>query len=149
MLCDLNISPRQYRELTIEVWFILNQQHDHDRHSAWLIGHDDGGYDRSFAVSDSRFGGVGQGVGFTYETGIGFPDLNVWHHGISRFAWQTAGGCFVALDGRIGNRVTSQRNGQGGMPQFSIGGLQSEWIILRRHVICSDSSTKDCLGLLK
>ena len=58
------IQRGSYGELTVEVWFKLSIDHFHGAgDKAYLIGHDNGGYDRAFFASDGRYGGFGQGLG--------------------------------------------------------------------------------------
>jgi len=125
-VCPLDISPSSYGELTVEVWFKLSIDHFHGAgDKAYLIGHDNGGYDRAFFASDGRYGGFGQGLGggggFA-KPGIGYPPQNKWHHGVAVFGRTgSSGASFVALNNKQGNTATA-RAGEG-LPKFQIGGL--------------------------
>ena len=46
----------------------------------WVLGHDDGGYDRALALHDDRFGGIAAPNGGTYRSKLGMPPLHTWMH---------------------------------------------------------------------
>jgi hypothetical protein len=115
--CPLDYGPATYPKLTIEVEFYVQQYFG----SGWIIGHDNGGYDRSLIINDGRYGGMGQGVGSTYRSGISAPTTDEWHLATATFEQGVSGGSFVTLDGQSG-ATTTARNGEG-EGSFSIGGL--------------------------
>ena len=119
---NVDMGPTTYPALSIEVWFKLDPDADLDRTNGWIVGHDDGGFDRAIVISDPRFGGIGSGVGFTYDAGLGYPGRGEWHQIIAVFDQGATDGSFVALDGVIGTRVTA-RNDVSAESSFSIGGL--------------------------
>ena len=101
----------------------LDDDYNAGQTKAWIIGHDDHGYDRSLILSDERYGGMGQGIGGTYTSGISSPSVGVYHHAIATFAQGVAGGSFVTLDGQFGAHTTAS-NGNG-VNSYTIGGLQN------------------------
>ena len=122
MEVDFDIGPDNFVNVSIEIWFKLDVDADLTATQGWIIGHDNGGFDRAIIVSDNRFGGMGSGVGFRYDAGLGYPSKGEWHQAVGVFSQLTPQGSFVALDGRIGTRVTA-RNDDSAEPDFTIGGL--------------------------
>ena len=114
---------QKHSDLTIEVVFKLDDDYDPQSTVAWIVGHDDWGYDRSLILSDDRFGGVGSGVGSDYKSGISSPSAGVWHHGLATFREGVTEGSFVAIDGVIGKKVTAHNSD--GNSAFTIGGLSA------------------------
>ena len=61
---SLHPNPLRIQDITIEVWFNLHRDHTHGgRDNAWVLGHDNGGFDRSIIPSDSRAKGIAMGTG--------------------------------------------------------------------------------------
>ena len=118
--CPYDISPSKHSDLTIEIVFKLDEDYNPATTEAWIIGQDNGGFDRSLMLSDNRFGGVGSGIGSTYNSGISSPTVGIWHHGLATFRQSVKEGSFVAIDGVIGKKVTAF-NGDGNSA-FTIGG---------------------------
>ena len=119
--CPYNISPSIHSDLTIEIIFKLDYDYNPGSTNAWIVGHDNSGYDRSLVLSDNRYGGVGSGIGGTYTSGIPSPSVGIWHHGLATFRQGISRESFVAIDGVLGSKVTAN-NGDGN-PEFTIGGL--------------------------
>lgn len=79
--CPFEMGPARYPELTMAIEFKLDSDYDKDATWGWIIGHDNGGYDRSLVLSDERFGknadntnanrGVGLAAGKSWASGIG------------------------------------------------------------------------------
>jgi len=123
IICPHDIGPKNHPELTIEVVFKLDQSFDSSKSYGWIFGHDNGGYDRSFIISDERFGGgIASGVGSVYNSGMPTPTKGVWHHGLAVFRQGVKDGSYTALDGVRSPRRATANNGEG-LPDFSIGGL--------------------------
>lgn len=76
---SVDIGPSVYPQLTIEAWFNLDPSVNLTTTNGWLVGHDNYGYDRAIVLADSRFGGVGSGVGFSYNAQLGYPGRGTWH----------------------------------------------------------------------
>ena len=126
--CPYDISPSKHTSLTIEVVFKFDEDFNPEETLAWIVGNDDGGYDRALILSDARFGGVGSGVGYTYNSGVSTPPNGVWHHGVATFRQGVTGGSFITINGVLGKKV--RENGSDGRSEFSIGGVpwpQSTW----------------------
>jgi hypothetical protein len=123
IICPHDIGPKKHPDFTIEVVFKLDPTFDAASSYGWIFGHDNGGYDRSFIISDERFGGgVASGVGGVYNSGMPTPTKGVWHHGLAVFRQGVKDGSYTALDGvRSPRRATANNNE--GLPNFSIGGL--------------------------
>ena len=100
----------------------MDDDYDRRRNIGWLVAQERGGYwARSLIVGDSRFGGMGHGIGSNYASTIPYPSVGVWHHGIATYRQGVTEGSFVALDGAIGKKVTV--NQRDGTPEFNIGGI--------------------------
>ena len=121
--CPYDISQSKHSELTIEIVFKLDDDFNGGQTQGWIVGQDNSGYDRSLILSDSRYGGMGQGIGGTYNPGIAQPSNGKWHHAISTYKQGVAGGSFITLDGTIGAKTTANNND--GVSSFTIGGLQN------------------------
>jgi len=110
--------------LTIELWFRMDVQNDAARR--WIVGGSDSySYDRSVFADDSRFGGVGQGLGHLHSARLGVPSACRWHHLVAVFSQDDVS--FVALDGDLG--VSTFGYNRGSMLEvkpFTIGGLRDE-----------------------
>ena len=57
--------------------------------STWLMGHDDGGWDRSIIAYDEDYGGIAVGVGVEYASTISYPEANEWSQIIATFSKST------------------------------------------------------------
>ena len=73
-----------------EIWFKLNSYNGRDQAGqaggpGWIIGSDDGGYDRAICLHDSRYGGIAGPNGGTYASTLGFPDIGQWTHVVATF----------------------------------------------------------------
>jgi len=130
---DLDISPSANKDLTIEVWFNLHRDHQHGgRDKAWLLGHDDGGFDRSIIASDNRAKGIAMGTGNILPAGFGFPKQGVWHHVICVWKGST-GQAYMAFNGEIGNTLKAVNSD--GLPSFEIGGLKNHNLFFQGNVM--------------
>jgi len=114
--CDYEIGPSRYPKLSIEVEFYYEKEDG----LGWIVGSDNGGYDRSVIISDTRFGGIGQGIGSTYNSGIDYPSTGAWHHVVVVYDQNVANGSFLTLDGTKGSTTTANNNES--RDSFSIGG---------------------------
>merc|ERR1712038_334628 len=119
--CPYDISPSKHSNLTIEIVFKFDEDFNPGATNAWIVGNDNGGYDRALILSDNRYGGVGSGVGYTYRSGMSTPSNGIWHHGIATFSQHVTDASFVAINGQIGKRV--KERGSDGNSQFTIGGV--------------------------
>jgi hypothetical protein len=121
--CPYEIGPARYPQLTIEVVFRLDPSYDPTASYGWIFGHDNGGFDRSFIISDPRFGGgIGSGIGSAYNSGAPTPTKGVWHHGLSVFRQGVIDGSYTALDGNISSNKATANNNEG-KSSFTVGGL--------------------------
>jgi hypothetical protein len=82
----VDIGPDALPQITMGMWVNLRSvpsMPNDDDFLGWVIGHDDGGYDRSLALTDSRYGsGVAGGTGQPphQSTLINLKDnLDSWH----------------------------------------------------------------------
>ena len=53
---NLDISPSSLPAISIEIWVRINSLAGSS--NGWIIGHDNGGYDRGIAMHDARYGGI-------------------------------------------------------------------------------------------
>jgi len=122
ILCPFDISPSKNYELTLEILFKLDDDFNPNLTNGWILGSDNGGYDRGLILSDNRFGGVGQGIGSSYISGLSTPSNGEWHHAIATYAQNVNQASFVCIDNKCGYGVTA--NNSDGETSFSIGGLR-------------------------
>jgi hypothetical protein len=114
VVTGLDISPSKHSKLSLELWVKRLSVKDNRE---WIIGQDNGGYDRAIALNDDRYGGVAGPAGYTYSSTLGYLSLNTWHHVVVTYGTQV----HVYLDG-IGQLAGPANNGEG-LPDMSIGGL--------------------------
>jgi len=110
----LDIGPAAHSRLSLEIWVKrLTSKNNHE----WIIGHDNGGFDRAIALNDDRYAGVAGPPGYVFTSQLGFLDLNRWYHVVVTYG-ATAN---VYLNGvQQSEGVASNSNG---LPDMSIGGL--------------------------
>lgn len=77
---DLDTSVRP--DLTLVAWFRPDQFTSYD----WILGNDDGGYDRAIVIYDPRYKGLAAAVGGTYTSTLGELTLGEWVHIVVTFA---------------------------------------------------------------
>jgi len=111
MSTELNISPSQYTDLTMELWVKLNSIANI---YGWVAGQDDGGYDRTILLHDQRYGSTGgtghvaSAIGTTWSSNLGPPPLGVWIHVVAVF--RQGGDSYVFLNNVKSNVVTANNN---------------------------------------
>jgi hypothetical protein len=93
----------------------------------WILGHDNGGYDRALLIFDDRFGtGFASAAGRTYTSSLtSFTgNLNSWF-GIAAAFNQTTASATIYINDLVGNSAaqTISTNFGDGRPNFSLGGL--------------------------
>jgi len=69
---DYGVRP----DLTLSAWFRPDEFTSYD----WILGNDDGGYDRAIVIYDPRYGGLAAAVGNTYSSTLGQLTLGEWVH---------------------------------------------------------------------
>lgn len=121
----VNISPSVFPRMTMGM-YINVQSITNTR--GWVMGQDNGGYDRALMISDDRFGsGLSAGVGHTYAsslTNLG-NNLDEWY-GIAVAYDQTTASATVYINDLLGNsqtQVISTSLGNG-LSNATFGGLQ-------------------------
>jgi len=120
-----DISPSKLPKASIEIRFYLNKILNN---RGWIIGHDNGGYDRAIVVTDQRFGGIASPLGFAYPSKLGYPIVGKWYHVVATFENGKKTWLYVN-DGSSPTAVVAQQvkaNNNDGNPKFSIGG-QHRW----------------------
>jgi hypothetical protein len=110
----LNIGPQAAPQLTLEIWV---KRVTTRNVREWIIGHDNGGYDRAIALNDNRFGGVAAPNGDIPRAELGFLELGQWYHVVATYGAHAK----IYLNG-IGQDEGEAKNGEG-TPDMSIGGL--------------------------
>jgi hypothetical protein len=115
VVSGIDISPAAYTSLSLEVCV----KRVNPVGNEWIIGHDNGGYDRAIALNDPRFAGAAasQGTGIINTAALGYPSLGKWHHVVATYGTNAK----IYLDGVVANEGPA-RNGPG-LTDFSIGGL--------------------------
>jgi len=118
-----DISPSVYSSVSIEVWFkVVSKLNDR----GWIVGTDNGGYDRAINIFDNRFSGVASPQGSAYTSTLGYPDIGDWYHCVSTMQnGNSASTVYLQkVDGSMASQTHTPNNGNG-LSSFSIGGLQS------------------------
>lgn len=80
---NLDISPSAMPAISIELWVRINSLAGSS--NGWIIGHDNGGFDRGICMHDARYGGIAGPNGATYSSILGPPDVGEWTHVIATF----------------------------------------------------------------
>jgi hypothetical protein len=111
----LDISPAAQPALTLEIW-VKRRANANSRE--WVLGHDNGGYDRAINLHDDRYGGVaGPTGGNPQASPLGYPQLDRWAHVVVTYGSTVK----TYLNGQVWNEGPA--NNGPGLPDFSIGGL--------------------------
>jgi len=124
---DYNVSPSNHEALTYEIWFYVVKKPTGSQ--CWILGHDNGGFDRSLNLCDSRYGGIGAGNGGTWggkKSTLGYVEENAWYHIVVTFKnGESDNMVYVQkVDGALASNSFSANNGDGDQ-HFSIGGLEN------------------------
>ena len=117
-------------ELTLEIWVKLNSYAGRDHadegpnNPGWILGHDNGGYDRAICLHDQRYGGIAGPNGGVYSSTLGFPEIGEWTHIVATFA--NGADCPVYRNDAH-HQLTDSRvvNNGDGDESFSVGGLEN------------------------
>jgi len=112
----LNIGPDAHHFLSLEIWVKRLSTKDNRE---WIIGHDNGGFDRAIALNDDRYGGVAGPAGYTYPSTLGYLSLNSWYHVVV-----TYGANVNVYLNDVQQNVGVASNGNG-TPDMTIGGLSN------------------------
>ena len=120
---SVDISPSNFAAITFGAWVNIASV---PNNRGWVIGHDNGGYDRSISLHDDRFSvsdiKPAAGVGRTYTSTL--PDLtfNEWKFVAASYQGntQTTTVYFDGVAQEILNTVNSN-----GRDFFTVGGLSS------------------------
>ena len=125
---NYNIGPDAHTELSIEIWF--KETAPFTNGNTYIIGHDNGGFDRAITIHDNAYRGVAAPHGSTYSSTLGYPSLNQWYHVVATFnQGQSSSGNTVFLR-QLGGALQSQalpaiRNNGAGETSFTVGGLKN------------------------
>jgi hypothetical protein len=111
----VNIGPSSLPNMTMGMWVKLRSQVN-DR--GWVIGHDNGGYDRALILHDDRFYGFAAGVGHLYTSTLGALTQNEWQ--CVAVSYSDSNTATVFLNGK--NQTVSTTNGDG-LSVATIGGV--------------------------
>jgi hypothetical protein len=120
----LNIGPAAHPQLSLEIWV---KRLSNKNVREWIVGHDNGGYDRAIALNDNRFGGVAGPNGAVYVSTLGYLSLNQWYHVVVTYNHVNngAGSESVYLNG-VRQVIGGPNNGEG-LPDMTIGGLSGSF----------------------
>jgi hypothetical protein len=110
----LDIGPTAHPSLSLEIWVKRLTNRDNRE---WIVGHDNGGFDRAIALNDDRYGGVAGPAGYVYASTLGYLNLNAWYHVVVTYGAHV----HVYLNG-VAQDAGPANNGEG-TPDMSIGGL--------------------------
>jgi len=116
---NIDISPVAFPDLTIEIWFQMRGKSNDN----YLLGLGDPAFERSILLSDSRYGGIGQGVGEIYDSTLETPTMCEYHQLIAVFGQHES---FLVIDGVVGTKFTLTQSSSIQRKQFTLGGLPGE-----------------------
>jgi hypothetical protein len=119
LLKGFDIGPQHFPALTIEIWVRVNSILEQN---GWIVGADNGGFDRAIVLHDARYGGIAAPGGSVYQSSLGYPPVGEWLHIVATF--ENGHDCKVYLNYRHQD-VRATNNDDGGLPDMSIGGLQN------------------------
>lgn len=107
---NFSISPSAWPHLTMMIGLYVESKANNN---GWVFSHEDGGYDRTIMMHDSRFGGViASGVGKTWNPGANMAlPYKKWIHVTAVF--QQGGVSYVFLDGVRSQNVVTASNNEG------------------------------------
>jgi len=111
-----NVNP----QLTMEVWI---QPTADDGSKDWLLGHDNGGYDRAIIARDSRYGGIAMGIGASYTSTVSYAAVSQWTHIVATFS-KSEGVAKLYKNGGVakgGEEQTVSIRGDSGSGESQIG----------------------------
>lgn len=120
----VNIGPSSFPQITIGMYVNVDSLINN---RDWILGHDNGGYDRALLIFDDRFGtGFASTAGGTYTstlTSFG-SNLGSWF-GIAAAFNQTTNSATIYINDLFGNSIaqTVSTSFGDGRPNFSLGGL--------------------------
>jgi len=83
---------------------LMLKQTSYSNHLEWIMSQDDGGYDRSILMKDSRFGAgdkLSLGVGGTYTSTVDLLELNEYTHLVAVWEGGAGGTASVYLNGEL------------------------------------------------
>jgi len=120
---DVNINPNNMSAVSIEVWFKLEGNLNN---KGWIIGSDNGGYDRAICLQDTRFEGVAAAGGSAYTSTLGYPTIYNWYHVVATM--ENGDDASTVYLQKVSETMKKQQhtpnNGEG-LTAFSVGGLAS------------------------
>jgi len=111
----LDIGPHAHPTLTLEIWVKRVANRDNRE---WIIGHDNGAYDRAIALNDDRYNGVAGIPGYVYGSTLGFLNLGQWYHVVATYGVNAR--CYLNNVVQVEGPAS---NGEG-LPDMTIGGLK-------------------------
>jgi len=118
----VNLSPSIMQEVTFGAWVYLNT---YDNSRGWVIGQDNGGYDRSISLHDDRYSDTNKkpaaGVGFTYKSDLDDVSLGEWHFIAVSYAADLS--TTVYFDGK--SQTIAGTDNSDGNSSFTVGGLSN------------------------
>lgn len=116
----VDLSPSNYPEITFGAWVNLNAI---ENNRGWVIGHDNGGFDRAIALHDNRFGSApAAGVGSTYASTLPSIALGEWVFVAA--SYRGNGLATTVYAGGNSQEVLGTDNSDGN-DFFSVGGLSN------------------------
>ncbi|WOJ97904.1 LamG-like jellyroll fold domain-containing protein [Congregibacter brevis] len=115
----VDLSPSNFASVTFGAWVNISAI---PNNRGWVMGHDNGGYDRSLSLHDSRFAAPAAGVGRTYTSTLPTVTLNEWKFLAASYAGNGQV-TTVYYDGQ--SQEVSNTANSNGNNFFSVGGLSN------------------------
>jgi len=115
---NFNLNPSVHPALSIELWVKLDNAINN---RGWIIGHDNGGFDRSVILTDDRYGGIAFGTGSSYTSTLGLLEKKVWTHIVGTYQ---NGRQMTMYRDYTKQQVVAVNNNEG-EPTMTLGGLQN------------------------
>jgi len=129
----VNIGASAYPEMTMGMFVKLRSQANTQ---GWVMGHDNGGFDRSLILHDSRYNnGLAAGVGHSYSSTLPKlkDDLYQWYF-IATAYDAPSGTAMVYANDLSGSSVVQVINASNteGLSSFTLGGLE---VAVNNHTV--------------
>ena len=117
----VDLSPSSFAAVTFGAWVYLEA---YDNSRGWVIGQDNGGYDRSISLHDDRYSSTDKkpaaGVGFTYGSTLNDLTLSSWHFVAASYAGNGLS-TTIYFDGDF--QTIAGTSNSDGNSFFTVGGL--------------------------
>ena len=116
----INISPNPYPNLTLIAW--VYQTTIPLDFSGFMLSNDNGGWDRQLIVHLTICNGVAAGVGYTYQSSIGYFSPFIWGFVAAVYTDSGTATIYKGQNGILSQQVLSYDNTNNGVSYFYLNG---------------------------